>query len=277
MKIFGKEIAAKEHPVVVLGAGESGVGAALLAQQQGYDVFVSDYGNPKSGFVGELDQAGIAWEQGGHDMDRILAAGLVIKSPGIAEKTPVMRSVREASIPVISEIEWAYRFIDGQVIAITGSNGKTTTTSWIYDMLHRADLDVALTGNIGKSLARAVVEKQSDYYVVEVSSFQLDDIDQFHPYISVITNITEDHLDRYDYKIENYIASKLSIAKNQTGADHCIYCADDEVTLAHLSNLQHTQLLPFSWESLASDDVNGAWRDDDQIIYQLKKNDSLCQ
>jgi UDP-N-acetylmuramoylalanine--D-glutamate ligase len=252
----------------VLGAGESGVGAALLAAAKGCRVFVSDFGTIKPAFRNELADAGIEFEEGGHSEERILASDLVVKSPGIPEKAPIVQRIREKGIELISEIEWACRFIDGTVVAITGSNGKTTTTALIWHIINKAGWDVALAGNIGKSLARTVYEKAYEYYVVEVSSFQLDDIAAFHPHVSVITNITEDHLDRYDYSFEKYIRSKLSIARNQDANDCCVYCLDDEITAKYIQEIGNTACIPFSWEQRVPE---GAYIEGDQIIFQLKK------
>lgn len=254
--------------VVVLGAGESGVGAALLAQQVGCAVFVSDFGKVKDNFAAELNQAGIAYEAEQHSEAKILAADVVIKSPGIPEKAPIVQQIRKAGIELISEIEWAARFIDGQIVAITGSNGKTTVTSWIYHILKNAGLDVALAGNIGKSLARTLTEKTYAYYVVEVSSFQLDDIEMFKPHISIITNITEDHLDRYNYNFQEYIDAKLAITKNQDKNDYCIFCLDDEVTKEQIKRVQNTNCLPFSLEQAVEE---GAYLDTDEITFITKQ------
>lgn len=260
--------------IAVLGGGESGVGAALLALKRGYPVFLSDYGRIKPPFRKELEKAGIEFEEGGHDEARILSSDIVVKSPGIPEKADIIKAVRGKHIELISEIEWAFRFIDGTVVAITGSNGKTTTTSLIWHILNKDGRDAALAGNIGKSLARTVSEKSYEYYVVEVSSFQLDDIVTFRPHISVITNITEDHLDRYDYRFENYIRSKLRIAENQGPEDYCIYCLDDAVSASYIKELGNTACIPFSWEHSVSE---GAYRAGDNINFQLKKNTSPCQ
>ena len=254
--------------LVILGAGESGVGAALLGKAKGYDVFVSDAGKIKAPYRKELESAGIEFEEGRHSEDRILSADLVVKSPGIPDKVRLVQSIREKLIPVVSEIEFAYHFLKGKIIAITGSNGKTTTTSLIYHIMHKAGMDVALAGNIGNSLARTITEKQYDYYVVEISSFQLDDVESFHPHISVITNITEDHLDRYDHKFENYIQSKLSVTKNQDENDYCIYCLDDEVSRKYIHQVENTACIPFSWEQSVAE---GAFIEGDNIIYSIKK------
>ena len=231
--------------LVIIGGGESGVGAALLAQQKGYSVFLSDGSSLKEHYRNELHQAGISFEEGQHDLEKILLADEVVKSPGIAEKTPVMKAIRAKGIPVISEVELAYRFKgSSRIVAITGSNGKTTTTSLVYQLCKRGGLDVALVGNIGFSFARQVALDPRPLYVAEVSSFQLDDIDQFRPDIAILTNITEDHLDRYDYVFLNYIKSKFRITMNQRPQDFFIYCADDEVTQQHLKmfTIQSTQL-----------------------------------
>ncbi len=230
---------------VILGGGESGVGAALLAKQKGYDVFLSDGSSLKNEYRNELQIAEIDFEEGMHTSSKILDADEVMKSPGIPEKTEMMMKIREKGIQVISEIELAYRFKgDSKIIAITGSNGKTTTTALTYHICHEAGMDCALVGNIGDSFARRVAEKPAALYVVEVSSFQLDDIVTFKPDIAILTNITEDHLDRYDYKFENYIKSKFRITMNQQPTDHFIYSCDDEVTMKYLnqSNIQSKQL-----------------------------------
>jgi len=234
--------------IVILGAGESGAGAAVLAKQQGYDVFVSDGSTIKEPWRSELQLQGIAFEEGQHTVDRILSADEVVKSPGIPEKNELVQQIRAKHIPIISEIELAYRFKgNSKIIAITGSNGKTTTTSLIYHICRSAGLDCALVGNIGYSFARQVADAPCEWYVVEISSFQLDDIQAFRPDIAVLTNITEDHLDRYNYQMQGYIDSKFRIAMNQQPGDVLIYCADDPVTAANINNypIQST-LLPFT-------------------------------
>lgn len=221
--------------LVILGSGESGTGAAILGMQQGFDVFVSDKGLIKPIYLQELDKRGIAYESGQHTEDRILEADLVVKSPGIPDKALLIQKLMQAGIPIISEIEFGWRYCKGKVLAITGSNGKTTTTSLLYHILQKEGLDVALGGNIGKSFARLVAEAPSAWYVLEVSSFQLDGCKSFRPHVAILCNITEDHLDRYNYQFELYIHSKLSIAGNQTADDFFIYNADDPVTARHLS------------------------------------------
>jgi UDP-N-acetylmuramoylalanine--D-glutamate ligase len=231
--------------LVILGGGESGVGAALLAKRKGFEVFVSDGSSLKENYRNELLKEGVPFEEGTHTMERVLQADEVIKSPGIPESSTVMKAIRSKGIRVISEVELAYRYKgDSRIVAITGSNGKTTTTSLVYQLCRHAGLDVALVGNIGYSFARQVALEPHELYVVEISSFQLDDIDQFCPHVAILTNITEDHLDRYDYVFLNYINSKFRITMNQGPGDFFIYCADDEVTQAHLKNfsIQSNQL-----------------------------------
>jgi len=231
--------------MVILGGGESGVGAALLAKQQGYDVFLSDGSSLKKEYRNELTEAGIAFEEGQHTEALILNADEVMKSPGIPEKAAIVKQIRAKGIPVISEVELAYRYKgNSKIIAITGSNGKTTTTSLTYHICKEAGLDAALVGNIGDSFAKQVALDPRPLYVVEVSSFQLDDIVSFRPDIAILTNITEDHLDRYEYKFENYIRSKFRITMNQQANDTFIYCADDEVTMSYLNqyNIKSNQL-----------------------------------
>ena len=223
--------------LVILGAGESGAGAAVLAMKEGYDVFVSDAGPVKEQYRAELDRLGVRYESGQHSDDLVLQADEVMKSPGIPEKNEMMRKVRARGIPVISEMELAFRHMNGsRIIGITGSNGKTTTTALTYHMCKTGGLDVALVGNIGYSIARQVAEDPRPWYVAEISSFQLDDIREFSPHVAVLTNITEDHLDRYEYRFENYIRSKFRIVSRQTAADYFIYCEDDPVTMKHLND-----------------------------------------
>ena len=234
-----------EKRLVILGGGESGVGAAILAKQKGYDVFVSDESSLKENYRTELQNAGIAFEEGKHDREKILSADEVMKSPGIPEKNEMVKQIRKKGIAIISEIELAYRFKgNSRIVAITGSNGKTTTTALTFHICQHAGLDAALVGNIGYSFARQVAEDPKALYVAEISSFQLDDIKTFRPDIAILTNITEDHLDRYDYNFENYIRSKFRIAENQQPNDHFIYCADDEVTMKYINqfNIQAKQL-----------------------------------
>lgn len=242
------------------------MGAALLAQQKGYEVFLSDGSSLKSGYRNELLQAGISFEEGMHSEEKILHANEVMKSPGIPEKAPIVKKIREKGIPVISEVELAFRYKgNSRIIAITGSNGKTTTTALTYHICKTGGLDAALVGNIGDSFARQVAVDPKPLYVVEVSSFQLDDIRQFRPDIAVLTNITEDHLDRYDYQFEKYISSKFRITMNQQPGDTFIYCADDAVTMQYIKqfNIQSNQL-PIS---MKKELPNGAFiKDGDMYI-----------
>jgi len=234
--------------IVILGAGESGVGAALLAQQKGFDVFVSDGGLVNPRFKNELALHAIEFEEGKHDKEKILNASIVVKSPGIPEKNEMVRLIRKSGIEIISEIELAYRYKgDSKIIAITGSNGKTTTTAMVYHICKTAELDCAVVGNIGFSFARQVATDPKKIYVVEISSFQLDDIKTFRADIGILTNITEDHLDRYEYNFENYIKSKFRIIENQTKEDVFIYNADDEITKKYVNHyLKQTNPLPIS-------------------------------
>jgi UDP-N-acetylmuramoylalanine--D-glutamate ligase len=233
--------------LVILGGGESGVGTAILGKKQGYDVFVSDFGKIKGNYKEVLIINGIAWEDEQHTEDLILNADVVMKSPGIPDKVPIVKKLLEKAIPVISEIEFAVQYTKATIIGITGSNGKTTTTMLTYHLLKSAGLNVGLGGNIGKSFAWQVADENYEVYVLEISSFQLDGCYNFKPHIAIITNISPDHLDRYEYKYENYIASKFRITKNQTEADYLIYDADDEAIENWLkTNKTNAQLLPFS-------------------------------
>ena len=231
--------------LVILGGGESGAGAALLAKKKGYDVVLMDEGSLKDGYRNELQAADIPFIENRIDEAALLAADEVVKSPGIPEKNVWVRKVREKGIPVISEIELAYRHKgESRIIAITGSNGKSTTTALMFHICQMAALDCALVGNIGYSIARQIAEDPKELYVAEISSFQLDDISTFRPDVAILLNITEDHLDRYDYKFENYVASKFRIAMNQTSKDYFIYNLDDEVITGYLkqNQLQSIQL-----------------------------------
>ncbi len=234
--------------MVILGGGESGVGAALLAKQKGYEVFVSDKSSLKVDKRNELQNAGIDFEEDMHSEEKILNADEVVKSPGIPEKNEMVKKIRANGIQLISEVELAYRFKgNSKIIAITGSNGKTTTTALTYHIFKTAGVDCALAGNIGFSFARQIATDPKPLYVAEISSFQLDDIKTFRPDIAILTNITEDHLDRYDYKFENYIRSKFRITMNQQSNDYFIYCADDEVTMKYINEFNiHSNPLPMS-------------------------------
>ncbi len=230
--------------IVILGAAESGVGAAILAKQKGYDVFVSDGGKINDHFKEEMVLYNIDFEEGKHTEERILNCDEVMKSPGISEMVAIVKKIREKNIPVISEIELAYRYkANSIIIAVTGSNGKTTTASLIYHICRHAEKDCALVGNIGISFAKQVALDPKKMYVAEISSFQLDDIKTFRPDVAVLTNITEDHLDRYDYKVENYIHSKFRIAENQLESDVFIYNLDDQTTKKYINNYSIKSLL----------------------------------
>jgi UDP-N-acetylmuramoylalanine--D-glutamate ligase len=234
--------------IVILGAGESGLGTALLAQQKGYDVFVSDASVIHPVFKNELMVNGIDFEEGKHTEAKIFTADIVVKSPGILEKSAVVKEIRKRETELISEIEFAYRFKgDSRIVAITGSNGKTTTTAMVYHIFNEAGLDCAMVGNIGYSFARQVATAPKKIYVAEISSFQLDDIKTFRADVAILTNITEDHLDRYEYNFKNYIKSKFNIIKYQTENDVFIYNADDEITTKYLKYfLNRTKPLPIS-------------------------------
>jgi UDP-N-acetylmuramoylalanine--D-glutamate ligase len=250
--------------LAILGGGESGVGAAYLAQQQGYDVFVSDFGPIADHYKKQLQDWNIRFEENGHTYEEILKAAEVVKSPGIADKAPIVKALVEKNIPVISEIEFAGRYTDAKMICITGSNGKTTTASLTYHLLKNGGLNVGLAGNIGKSFAYQVATEKYGYYVLEISSFMLDNMYKFKADIAVLLNITPDHLDRYDYKLENYAASKFRITQNQTGADYFIYCADDEETLKVMQDKTiAAQQLPFS---IIKKIEPGAYLDKDNIV-----------
>jgi len=220
--------------VVIIGAGESGVGAALLAKKNGLEVFVSNNGMIAAHYKKELIDNDVPFEEGGHDFDKVLVTEVVVKSPGVPEHAPVLRMLKEKGRKVISEIEFGHSFFSGLTIAITGSNGKTTTSGLLYHVLKTAGLDVALGGNYGRSFARIIAEDVPKVMVLEISSFQLDDIDTFKPFISVLLNITPDHLDRYDYKMVNYVNAKFRITMNQSSSDHFIYNGDDAEILERM-------------------------------------------
>ena len=233
--------------IVVLGAAESGAGAAVLAQKKGFDVFVSDMSLIKDRYKTMLDSYGITWEEGKHTEELILNADEVIKSPGIPDNAPMIRRIKEKNIPIISEIEFAGRYTNAKMICITGSNGKTTTTSLIYHIFKNAGYNVGLAGNIGQSLALQVAEKNYDYYVIELSSFQLDNMYRFRANIAVLLNITPDHLDRYDNCMQNYVDSKMRILQNQTEEDAFVYWADDPIIQKELQKYGiKAQSCPFS-------------------------------
>ena len=258
--------------VVVLGGAESGVGAAVLAKVKGYDVFLSDKGEIKEKYADELRKWEIPFEQGRHTEDLILNADEVVKSPGIPGTVPMVQKIREKGIRVVSEIEFASRFDSARKICVTGSNGKTTTTSLIYHLLQQAGLNVGLGGNIGQSYAYQVATAHFDYYVLEISSFQLDDIYDFRPDIAIITNITPDHLDRYDHKMDNYVAAKFKITQNLRADDCFIFDSDDAITVGHLSKIVlRCKMLPFSQEKEVE---QGAFLKDDKIVLRYDKEET---
>lgn len=251
--------------IVILGAGESGAGAAVLAKKQGFDTFVSDMSAIKENYKTMLNERGIAWEEGKHTEELILNADEVIKSPGIPNEAPIIVKLKERGIPIISEIEFAGRYTNAKMICITGSNGKTTTTSLIYHIFKKAGLNVGLAGNIGQSLAYQVAECNYDYYVIELSSFQLDNMYKFHANIAVLMNITPDHLDRYEHKMQNYVDAKFRIIQNQTENDAFIYWNDDPIIQKELTKYGiHGQNYPFA-ENKKEDEV--AYIENNQVHF----------
>lgn len=255
--------------IVILGGGESGVGSAILALLKGFDVFLSDKSTLKDKYRDELLYHKIDFEEGQHTEEKILNATEIIKSPGIPDKAPLIKLAKEKGIPIISEIEFAARYTNAKLIGITGTNGKTTTTSLIYHILKKAHLNVGLGGNIGKSFARQVALENYDYYVLELSSFQLDGMYKTRINIAVLCNITPDHLDRYEYKIENYIDSKFRITQNQTSDDCLIYCLDDPMTIEAMKNRTfQAKLLPFS---LKQEVAEGAFLKDKLINININQ------
>lgn len=254
--------------LVILGAGESGTGAAVLGAAQNWDVFVSDKGKIAQKYQDELNLHNIAWEQEQHSEDKILSADLIIKSPGIPDKAPMVAAALEKGIEVIDELEFGYRYTQAKMISITGTNGKTTTTLLTYHLLKQAGLNVGLAGNIGRSLARQVAQEQFDYYVVEMSSFQLDRIDTYRSHIAILCNITPDHLDRYGYNVEAYADAKMRITRNQEASDYFIYCADDSLTQeAMLRNPFSAKAIPFSLQKTLTEGAYGK----DNLLHILTK------
>ena len=251
--------------IVVLGAAESGAGAAVLAKKKGFDVFVSDMSTIKDKYKELLNSHGIVWEEGHHTEELILNADEVIKSPGIPENAPMILKLKEKKIPIISEIEFAGRYTHAKMICITGSNGKTTTTSLIYHILKNAGYNVGLAGNIGRSLALQVAEEEHDYYVIELSSFQLDNMYDFKADIAVLMNITPDHLDRYDFKMQNYVDAKMRIIQNQTPQDAFVFWNDDPIVAEELKKYNiKARLCPFS--EFKSNSVIGYVDKDEYVI-----------
>jgi UDP-N-acetylmuramoylalanine--D-glutamate ligase len=259
--------------LVILGGGESGVGTAVLAQKKGYEVFLSDKGKLKDKYKDVLSKYGINWEEEKHTEALILNADEVVKSPGIPDKVELIKALHAKGIPVISEIEFAGRYTDAKKICITGSNGKTTTTLLTYHMFKKAGLNVGLGGNVGKSFAMQVAENDFDYYILELSSFQLDGMFEFKADIAVLLNITPDHLDRYDYKLENYADSKFRIIQNQTENDAFIYCIDDEVTMKTIVNKEiKAKQYPISIKKELN---TGAYLKDNQLIINTNNTNPL--
>ncbi len=259
-----------KNKLVILGGGESGVGAAILGAKQGFEVFVSDFGTIKDEYKAVLDQRGLKYEEKQHTEAIILDATLVMKSPGIPEKAPIVIKIHEKNIPVISEIEFAGRYTTAKTICITGSNGKTTTTMLTYEILKRAGLKVGLAGNVGKSFALQVAEDDFDYYVIELSSFQLDGMFDFRADIAVLMNITPDHLDRYDYKMQNYTDSKMRITQNQRPEDWFVYCADDPIIQEELTKRNIKAMkVPFTIMKVLKE---GGWVENDTMKLNVNNN-----
>ena len=257
--------------VVVLGGGESGVGSAVLAKVKGFDVFLSDMGRLSEKYISTLEQWNIPFEQGGHSEELILNADEVIKSPGIPETAPMVQKIMDKGIGVVSEIEFAGRYDTAKKVCITGSNGKTTTTSLIYHLLQQAGMNVGLGGNIGRSYAYQVATEKFDIYVLELSSFQLDNVYDFKADIAIITNITPDHLDRYGYNMENYVRSKFRITRNMSSDDCFIFCSDDDITVNHLNKIVvKAQQLPFTQKGEVQ---QGAFVKDDRMVVRYKEEE----
>ena len=257
--------------IVVLGGGESGVGSAVLAKVKGHDVFLSDMGKISEDYAAVLDKWEIPFEQGKHSEELILNADEVIKSPGIPSTAPMVQKIADRGIGVISEIEFAGRYDSAKKVCITGSNGKTTTTSLIYHLLKQAGMNVGLGGNIGKSYALQVATENYDIYVLELSSFQLDNVYDFKADIAIITNITPDHLDRYDHKMENYVKSKFRITRNMSSEDCFIFCSDDEITIRHLDQIvMKAQKLPFTQQGEVE---QGAFVKEEKMIVRYKEDE----
>jgi UDP-N-acetylmuramoylalanine--D-glutamate ligase len=256
--------------LVILGSGESGFGTAVLGRKEGYEVFVSDGGKIKDKYKKLLKEHKVEFEEGQHTDDKILNADVVMKSPGIPEKAEMVRKLRKEGVKIVSEIEFASWYTDAKIVGITGANGKTTTTALTYHILKSGGLNVGLGGNIGQSFAYQVATENYDHYVLEISSFQLDDTEKFRPDVAVLTNITPDHLDRYNYELQNYVESKFKITKNQKAEDYFIYCADDEITMGNLNRYPtKAQKIPFAYDT---EQAEGGYVKDDHIIINHKQN-----
>ena len=253
-----------EKRIVILGGGESGCGAAILAKKLGFDVFLSDFGAIAEKYKQMLDEQEIPWEEGKHTKELIINAGEVIKSPGIPNEAPIIVQIKNAGIPIISEIEFAGRYTRAKMVCITGSNGKTTTTSLIYHIFREAGLDVGLAGNIGNSLALQVAQGDKDYYIVELSSFQLDNMYEFRANVAVLLNITPDHLDRYGYNMQNYIDAKLRILQNQQPDDAFVFWNDDPIIKKELSKYSHGKLYPFAEKK---HEGNAAYTHEEKLVF----------
>jgi len=261
--------------LVILGGGESGIGSAVLGVKQGFDVFVSDAGTIAQEVQKELNQLGVSFEEGGHDLDVILKASLVMKSPGIPDHIDLIQQIRSSDIKIVSEIEFASQYTDATLIGITGSNGKTTTTLLTHHLLKESGLNVGVAGNIGYSFARQVAESDREVYVLEISSFQLDDIHKFQPEVAVITNITPDHLDRYQNNFSKYIASKMRIIENQTTNQFLVFNAEDPVLVEALNGCSSkVKTIPFGFVKL---DHEGVYAINDQIIVQQDNSNTMIQ
>ncbi len=256
--------------LVILGAGESGFGTAVLGLKQGYDVFVSDGGKIKDIYKKQLNDWKVPFEEGSHTEEKILNADLVMKSPGIPEKADMVKKIRKAGIQLVSEIEFGSWYTNAKIVGITGANGKTTTTALTYHLLKNGGLNVGLGGNIGQSFAYQVATENFDYYVLEISSFQLDDIEKFRPHVAVLTNITPDHLDRYNYELQNYVTAKFNITKNQEEGDYFIYCAEDEITAHNLERYPtKAKKIPFAYDK---EFAEGGYVKNDNLIIDINQN-----
>lgn len=264
-----------KEKLIVLGAGESGIGAAILGKQKGYEVFLSDVNEIPVSLQNILNDKGILWESGQHSLSSMEGASIAVKSPGIPGNTPLLNGLRAKGTRIISEIEFAAQSTSATLIGITGTNGKTTTTMMTYEILKNAGLNVGLAGNIGSSFAKQVAEEDYEFYVLEISSFQLDDIDQFAPHIALITNITPDHLDRYDYSFEAYIQAKLKITKNQSSKNFFLFNTDDEILVSALKE-HKTNAQTVSFGSNPTE-TTGSYLKDNQLILKNQKKTTMIQ